>query len=526
LGINKQIDGDTQSNTLTMTGTTNSRVVRICDLFCGAGGLSAGVALACEALGYEVELVAVNHDTVAVETHKRNFPWADQYCSTVQDLPPCEVFPEHDIDILIAAPTCVEYSIARGPEHTDPAGAGDRYAPFSVFDWAEQLNPTIFLVENVPVFKNWGPSIKKEDGIQKTDNGQLFNAWKETLRGLGYNIRTKVLNAANYGDPTTRRRLFIVGHSDHTPIFPSQTHSKHPEDEYKDWQTASDIIDWDNRGESVWTRGLRGNGKTPLVKNTMERVAQAIDNYAPSYLSPFSSRVGNLSKEWTQLMQEYAINIYDLQHRPVPDYPFLVAYPEHEIEPPQGRTYNQIRDICPAAIKGQHGGSTPRDAGKSPIPTVTTTGAIQLMEFVPLTLPTTSNQLSAPQQQGDSQHKTPVTTSSRDTHQLTRSPSPSQSSSDFDLSPENAGYALVTPETYPLALDIRYRLLTPRELARGQGFPDDFVFAGDTKSKVKEQIGNAVPVNLGTAICTRLLEDLTGPASATLDQFTASTSQR
>lgn len=61
----------------------------VVDLFCGAGGASEGVAQACEALGMErPALVAVNHWSVAVETHRRNHPWAKHYCQRVEGLDP------------------------------------------------------------------------------------------------------------------------------------------------------------------------------------------------------------------------------------------------------------------------------------------------------------------------------------------------------------------------------------------------------------------------------------------------------
>jgi site-specific DNA-cytosine methylase len=48
-------------------------------------------------------------------------------------------------------------------------------------------------------------------------------------------------------------------------------------------------------------------------------------------------------------------------------------------------------------------------------------------------------------------------------------------------------------------LDIRFRLLTPRELRRAQGFPEDYIITG-TRTEQKKQIGNAVPVNMAKAL--------------------------
>jgi DNA (cytosine-5)-methyltransferase 1 len=53
-------------------------------------------------------------------------------------------------------------------------------------------------------------------------------------------------------------------------------------------------------------------------------------------------------------------------------------------------------------------------------------------------------------------------------------------------------------------LDIRFRMLTPRELARAQGFPDSYKFAGNREDVVK-QIGNAVPPHTAKALIGEVL---------------------
>lgn len=86
----------------------------------------------------------------------------------------------------------------------------------------------------------------------------------------------------------------------------------------------------------------------------------------------------------------------------------------------------------------------------------------------------------------------------------------------FDASPwedlpNRQEVALCLPSQYPLALDVKYRLLKPRELARGQGFPDDYEFPLDNKSDTTEVIGNAVPVHLSEALCRTLLSPTAQP---------------
>jgi DNA (cytosine-5)-methyltransferase 1 len=70
--------------------------------------------------------------------------------------------------------------------------------------------------------------------------------------------------------------------------------------------------------------------------------------------------------------------------------------------------------------------------------------------------------------------------------------------------PASDRYALCVPELWPWGLDVRYRMLQPRELQQAQGFPPEYEIVG-TKEDRTEQIGNAVPVNLATALCKHVL---------------------
>src|ERR1700740_2076953 len=91
-----------------------NRVALVADLFCGAGGSSTGARRALASLGLEMNLVAVNHWNVAIETHSRNHPEARHYCQDVNAVKPAEVVPEGMLDLLMASPTCTYHSRARG----------------------------------------------------------------------------------------------------------------------------------------------------------------------------------------------------------------------------------------------------------------------------------------------------------------------------------------------------------------------------------------------------------------------------
>jgi site-specific DNA-cytosine methylase len=65
-----------------------ARKLQVADLFCGAGGTSTGVALACRELDVAVELLAINHWQTAIATHTKNHPWARHMCANVEAVDP------------------------------------------------------------------------------------------------------------------------------------------------------------------------------------------------------------------------------------------------------------------------------------------------------------------------------------------------------------------------------------------------------------------------------------------------------
>ena len=82
------------------SGPLKTRVALVADLFCGAGGSSTGARRALASLGFQMNLVAVNHWNVAIETHSRNHPEARHYCQDVNTVKPTEVVPEGKLDLL------------------------------------------------------------------------------------------------------------------------------------------------------------------------------------------------------------------------------------------------------------------------------------------------------------------------------------------------------------------------------------------------------------------------------------------
>jgi len=467
-----------------------TETIHAVDLFCGAGGTLEGLAQACDELGYDLDVTAVNHWETAIETHRRNHPSGEHHVSKVEELHPPDVAGE-SIDILIAAPECTHFSVARGGK---PVNEQKRASPWHVLDWVEKLRPENVLLENVRELKSWGPI--DEDG-SPTRNGKIFETWIDAFHALGYSVDWEVLNAADYGDPTTRKRLFVVGRRGRRASFPEPTHSQDGAEPGTDeWRSAAEIIDWSDVGESVWARDR------PLVNNTMQRIAEGIRQHCDDRLEPFADAVAELGKADVGALQEDVVDAAALPDAAADrEGPFLVRAPVLEAD--GGRPF----------LLGQQSGATARDI-REPCPTVATRGAIGLYDPEAFVLPRNgayrglhSNATYDPAerplhtvtaQNHDGHLVTPFLVSyhGNDGPQTLEEPLPTVTTRDR--------FALVVPDALPFSLDIRFRMLQPRELAAAMGFPPEYEFAGN-KTETTKQIGNAVPVNLAKALTAQLL---------------------
>jgi DNA (cytosine-5)-methyltransferase 1 len=154
------------------------------DMFAGAGGFTTGA----EAAGARV-LWAANHWPEAVETHAANHPGTTHACQDLHQADWSQV-PRHDL--LLASPACQGHSRARGKDrpHHDAA----RSTAWAVVSCLEFHRPAVGLVENVEGFRSW----------------VLYPAWRMAVQALGYSVAEHVVDAADFGVPQHRVRLFLV----------------------------------------------------------------------------------------------------------------------------------------------------------------------------------------------------------------------------------------------------------------------------------------------------------------------------
>ena len=254
------------------------------DLFCGAGGLTTGLSRAAERLGRRLRLVAVNHWDRAVETHAHNHPAAEHFCEDVLTLDPLKAVPGGRLDLLAAAPACTHHSNARGGKPRDDQS---RATAWCVQRWATALRIDRILVENVPEFEGWGP-LGHDGKPLASKKGEVFRAWVNALEKMGYRVEWRVLNAADYGAATSRRRLFVQAALGRRRIvWPDPTHTRKPEpgglfgDTRKPWRAAREVIDWGLTGESIFGR------KRPLSANTLRRIEAGLRKFGGAAAEPF-----------------------------------------------------------------------------------------------------------------------------------------------------------------------------------------------------------------------------------------------
>jgi len=156
------------------------------DLFCG-GGFGGRGAVA----GGGTPLLGVDSWYIATDTYKENFPKADVLCSPIEELDPYALAEDYSPDVLLTSPECTSHSIARGAK---PGTEKSRETAIGILPWLDAMKPRWLIVENVNRMKKWN----------------RHNELVETIEGAGYKVNDLYLNAADFGTPQARKRMFLI----------------------------------------------------------------------------------------------------------------------------------------------------------------------------------------------------------------------------------------------------------------------------------------------------------------------------
>lgn len=492
---------------------TRGRTIAAADLFCGAGGSSTGLVRAATARGIRLDLLAVNHWPRAVETHSAAHPWARHVCASLDSIDPRDVVPGR-LDLLIASPECIHHSIARGGR---PVNRQSRATAWCVVRWAAALLPQEILVENVKEFRGWGP-VNRKGKPYKRRKGETYGAWVNALRSLGYSVEARLLCAADYGDPTTRERLYVratrgLGRE---VRWPEPTHAEPGGDSLfaaQPWRTAREIIDWNLAGRSIFGR------KKPLAGTTLERIAEGLRRFGGAAAEPFLvmlthggrlrsvdvplPTITGANRGEVGVVEPYLVHLRGTERSHVRGAAKSIDGPV----PPLTAGGTHVGLCEPFMVSACHGEGLRRRTHSldSPLPTQPTTNAFGVVQ--PFILP--HRQFDGRQVDSIDDPLRTVTAHNGGDNALVE-PFVTPYYGNSTPTPVGAPLPTVTARdrfglVQPAGLDIRFRMLQPHELAAAMGFPKDYPFRGK-KGEVVRQIGNAVAVGMAEALCGAALE--------------------
>ncbi len=425
----------------------------IVDNFAGGGGASLGIEWA---LGRSPD-IAINHDPEAIAMHAQNHPATRHYCENVWDVDPIEACGGRPVGLAWFSPDCKHFSKAKGGKPVERAIRGLAWV---VIKWARLVRPRVILLENVEEFQTWGP-LGDDNRPCPLRKGLTFRRWCAQLESLGYAIEMRELRACDYGAPTIRKRLFVVARCDGAPIvWPEPTHGPGRQP----YRTAAECIEWSLGCRSIFMRDR------PLAEATLRRIAKGIQKYvvaaAPPFLIPLTHQ-GDCPRRHALvagLMAQHNGGYCTSPARPL-DTPISTIT--------QSGAQQQL--VTSHLVK-LYGSCAHGQGVEDPLPTVTAGGQHvgEVRAFLLKYYGTDQDP-----RLGEPLHT--VTTKHR--------------------------FGLVTVAGQPYAIaDIGMRMLAPRELYRGQGFPDtysiDVEVSGKPLSKTAQvrMCGNSVAPPIARAI--------------------------
>lgn len=536
------------------------------DLFCGAGGTSTGVENARYADEQCAKVIAcVNHDANAIASHAANHPDALHFTEDIRtlELSPLvshvermkKIYPNALI-VLWASLECTNFSKAKGGQ---PRDADSRTLAEHLFRYIEAIDPDYIQIENVEEFMSWGDMDEKGHPISK-DKGRCYEKWKRNVRKYGYDFDWRILNAADYGAYTTRKRFFGIFAKRGLPIvFPEPTHCKDGKNDMfgrlEKWKPVKEVLDFSDEGESIFCR------KKPLAEKTLERIYAGLIKFVAGGKDAFIVKYNSMSRTGryqapsvdepcpvvaTQGRLALAkVNFLSKQFSGQPDsknisvegpagtitckdhHAFVSAYygngHNHSVElpAPTVTTKDRLALVNSVFIDNQYGTGKPTSI-EQPVGTVTTVPKFNMVSCKPWIMNTAFSNIGSSIEQPSQ-----TITANRKWHYLMNpqfaSAGGSVNNPCFTLiarMDKMPPYLVeVTPDDSPMTIkikefmalygiiDIKMRMLRIAELKKIMGFPEDYVLIGP-QSDQKKFIGNAVEVNMARVLCEAICKEI------------------
>lgn len=538
------------------------------DLFCGAGGTSTGVETARYQGGKCAKVVAcVNHDTNAIASHASNHPDALHFTEDIRtlELTPLvahlqrmkRIYPDALV-VLWASLECTNFSKAKGGQ---PRDADSRTLAEHLFRYIEAVSPDYIQIENVEEFMCWGDMDDKGKPISK-DKGRCYVRWCNKVKSYGYDFDFRILNAADYGAYTSRKRFFGIFARCGLPIaFPLQTHTRHSEQSQigknqlslfkntglKPWRAVREVLDFSDKGETIFR-------EKPLVERTLERIYAGLVKFVAGGKEAFIVKYNSMSRngKYNAPGVDEPCPVVAVQNRlGMAQVSFLSKAYSGEpmsknisVEEPAGTITCKDHHVF---ITSYYGNGGNRDV-QSPCPTVTTVDRFAMVT------PFIASQYSGGGQLSDIDSPNPALTTTPKQNLVLCSrflmnpqfnsaggdinkpcftliarmdkmpPYLIEANKDEDTLPfirrTEQGlvyeiYETDSPMTIKIKefmamygiVNITMRMLRVAELKRIMGFPEDYILVG-TQAEQKKYIGNAVEVTMARVLCEALVNKL------------------
>ena len=414
---------------------------------------------------------------------------------------------------------------------------------------------------------SWGDMDEHGHPISK-DKGRCYEKWKRNVKRYGYDFDWRILNAADYGAYTTRKRFFGIFAKRGLPIvFPEPTHCKDGKNDMfgrlEKWKPVKDVLDLSDEGESIFCR------KKPLAEKTLERIYSGLikfvaggkENFLVKYNSmnrkgkyqapsvdepcPVVATQGRLALAKVNFLSKQFIGQPDSKNISVEGPAVTITCKDHnafvsayygnghnhsvELPAPTVTTKDRLALVNSVFIDNQYGTGKPTSI-EQPVGTVTTVPKFNMVSCKPWIMNTAFSNIGSRIDQPSQ-----TITANRKWHYLMNPQFASAGGSvnnpcftliaRMDKMPPylvevEGGIGIqVTPDDSPMTIkikefmalygiiDIKMRMLRIAELKKIMGFPEDYVLIGP-QSDQKKFIGNAVEVNMARVLCEAICKEI------------------
>ena len=515
------------------------------DLFCGAGGTTTGVEQA-ELNGQVCAKViaCVNHDINAIASHQANHPHTLHFTEDIRTLNLSNLITHlrrmkakypAALVVLWASLECTNFSKAKGGL---PRDADSRTLADHLFRYIEEIDPDYIQIENVEEFMSWGDMDEKGHPISKL-KGRSYIRWTNKVMSYGYNYDWRLLNSADYGAYTSRKRFFGQFAKKGLPIaFPIPTYSKNGDSGmfqiYKKWKPVREVLDMNDVGQSIFAR------KKPLCEKTLKRIYAGLIKFVAGGKDAFLVKYNSMNQSGKYVapgLDEPCPTIACQNRLGVANVNFMSKafsgdpYSKNQsIDVPAGTITTKDHHCFVTAYYGNGGNRSV----ESPCPTLTTKDRLGLISSRFLT-----NEYSGGGQLSSIDAPCPAvltTPKQKVVDCFLMNPQFKSAGGDVDkpcftliarmdkmppylvntekglgirMFDTDSEMTLKIKEFMAMygIIDIKMRMLNISELKRIMGFPKGYILVG-TQAEQKKYIGNAVEVNMSKVLCEALCDKL------------------